>query len=44
LAAAGNLRQGNNYVDAGIRQKMAKRTDWDELLESTTLPAQGSIN
>jgi len=44
LGGGWQLRQGNNYVDPGIRKKMAERTDWDELLESTTLPTQGSIN
>jgi len=44
LGGGWQLRQGKNYVDPGIRKKMAERTDWDELLESTALPAQGSIN
>ena len=44
LGGGWQLRQGNNYVDPGTRKKMAERTDWDELLESTALPVQGSIN
>jgi NodT family efflux transporter outer membrane factor (OMF) lipoprotein len=44
LGGGWQLRQGNNYVDPEIRKKMAERTDWDELLESTAVPAQGSIN
>jgi len=44
LGGGWQLRQGNNYVDPAIRKKMAERTDWDEFLDSTELPAQGSIN
>jgi hypothetical protein len=44
LGGGWQLRQGNNYVDPETRKKMAERTDWDELLESTTVPVQGSIN
>ena len=44
LGGGWQLRQGNNYVDPETRKKMAERTDWDELLESTAVPAQGSIN
>jgi hypothetical protein len=44
LGGGWQLRQGNNYVDPEIRKKMAERTDWDELLESTAVPAQGEIN
>lgn len=36
--------QGNNYVDPATRKKMAERTDWDGYLESTEVPAQGSID
>jgi hypothetical protein len=43
LGGVWQLRQGNNYVDPEIRKKMAERTDWDELLENTTVPTQGSI-
>jgi outer membrane protein TolC len=43
LGGGWQLRQGNNYVDSETRKKMAERTDWDELLESTVVPEQGSI-
>jgi hypothetical protein len=44
LGGGWQLRQGNNDVDPETRKKMAERTDWDKLLESTAVPAQGSIN
>jgi NodT family efflux transporter outer membrane factor (OMF) lipoprotein len=44
LGGGWQLRQGNNYVDPETRRKMAERTDWDGYLESTELPAQGSID
>jgi NodT family efflux transporter outer membrane factor (OMF) lipoprotein len=44
LGGGWQLRQGNNYVDAEIRKKMSERTDWDELLESTAVPAQGELD
>jgi NodT family efflux transporter outer membrane factor (OMF) lipoprotein len=44
LGGGWQLRQGNNYVDQDIRKRMSERTDWDELLDSTELPAQGSLD
>jgi len=44
LGGGWQLRQGNNYVDPETRKKMAERTDWEDLLESTAVPVQGSIN
>lgn len=44
LGGGWQLREGNNYVDPEIRKKMAERTNWDKILESTEVPAQGSIN
>jgi hypothetical protein len=43
LGGGWQLRENNDYVDLEIRKKMAERTDWDDLLESTALPAQGSV-
>jgi hypothetical protein len=43
LGGGWQLRETNGYVDLEIRKKMAERTDWDDLLESTALPAQGSV-
>ena len=44
LGGGWQLRQGKNYVDEEIRTKMAERTHWGDLLESSELPEQGDIN
>lgn len=43
LGGGWQLREGNNYVDEALREKMAARTDWDELLDSTAKPEQGEV-
>jgi NodT family efflux transporter outer membrane factor (OMF) lipoprotein len=43
LGGGWQLRQGNNFVDEDIRNKMAERTDWDDYLESSELPSQGEV-
>jgi NodT family efflux transporter outer membrane factor (OMF) lipoprotein len=43
LGGGWQLREGNNFVDEALREKMAARTDWDALLDSTAKPEQGEV-